>query len=273
MGRTLYLCESTKNIQITRDGPSIWIKDRDRAGYRVPVALIGRVVVIGNILLDTGAVTLFSESGVPVVFMSRLADEIAFATPVKGELPAHYLLQRSIAGDEAVRATFLVWKRNWQASFQKNVIKRLYSSLAADIRMNLQEGDYAEMLSYLRPWDEAKWSIVMQFVDILLMGVVIEELHSAGIDPHPAIIRKQERYGLARDICDVLQPEIDIQSLQFFDSTIEKPSQDRKFQSSRLTEHAVKDIVHRFENRRLATQRMIAALIEDLILIMRRGRR
>ncbi len=101
---------------------------------------------------------------------------------------------------------------------------------------------------------------------MLFKGVAIEELVKAGIDPHPALLRQEERYGLAADICDLLQSEVDFQSLEFFTSKIANPCGSKRFQSSRLTEHAVKDIVCRFEKTRLATQKLIASLIEDLIL-------
>lgn len=52
MDKTLYLTESGNDICVRRDGPSVWITTRDKAGQRAPGRLLGRVIIMGNVRLD-----------------------------------------------------------------------------------------------------------------------------------------------------------------------------------------------------------------------------
>jgi len=269
--RTLYFCENTKGTEVRRDGPSIWVRELGRAGYRVPYRLIGRVVVIGDIVINTAVITLFSENGVPVLFISRLADEIAFMSPVRGALPGHYMLQKTIRKNEAVIEAFSRWSSMISSGLQKEAARTLCHSLSRDIRLRMGAQDYEEIIDYLKPSDEKKWNVVRNFIAGLLRLVIVEELCKAGLDPHPGILHDGECYGLASDICTVLRPEIDVQALHFFGSSVDHPVSGKKFNSSRLTEQAVQVIVRRFENNRLALHRLVASLIEDLISLTWKG--
>jgi len=227
-------------------------------------------VIIGNILLETSVVTLFSENGVPVMFISRYADEVAFAIPAKGGLPAHYLLQRAAMRDVSLSALFTRWAATHRAGIQRRVVRKLYRGITDNIRLRMGENDYDEMIAYLRPSDNIKWAVVTGFITSIFKGVIIEELYRAGLDPHPGIMDMSGRYGLANDFCNVVDAEIDFQALQFLKCSIVNPLQDKKFQSSRLTEQAVQNIVHRFENRRLELQKMLSGLIEDFVTVVER---
>ncbi|MFN3531862.1 MAG: CRISPR-associated endonuclease Cas1, partial [Candidatus Brocadia sp.] len=68
MDRTLYLNENT-TLNVIRDGPSIVVKEGKKSGRRVPARMIQRVIITGNIKLETSLITLFTQNNVPVTFL------------------------------------------------------------------------------------------------------------------------------------------------------------------------------------------------------------
>ena len=60
MERTLYLNEK-KGLVVMRDGPSLWIREKDKAGTRIPARLIDMVFIVGNIKMDAGTLMLLQK--------------------------------------------------------------------------------------------------------------------------------------------------------------------------------------------------------------------
>lgn len=271
-GRSLYLSDGANAPVVRRDGPSVWIERKGSAGQRVPARLLGRVVIIGNVRLDAEALTLFTESDIPVIFLNRRAEESAVAMSYNHRLPGLYESQRALADDPAKAGRYRQWAQLWRERLQHGILRRLYKPISPQFRAGVKESDYQEVISYLKPNDKEKWAVVSDFVNNLMRGIILERIIKAGLDPHPGIIHRTHLFGFALDMCYILGAETDCQCVQFFRSSINAPALDHNYRISGLTESAVKNLVHRFENKRIAIQVLIRDIINEFMDMLPAGR-
>ncbi|MEW6108115.1 MAG: CRISPR-associated endonuclease Cas1 [Nitrospirota bacterium] len=269
MGRTLYLSENRDDILVVRDGPSVLIKGRETAGRRVPVRLLGRVIIIGNIRIDAGAITLFAENDIPVVFMNRKSDETAVAIPYNHRLPTHYEEQRVFLANEENIRRYEHWAGTKRMVIQVNMLRRIYRAIAPKIKYGLGEGNYQEVLSHMKPKSEEKWQIVMGIITNLFRGLIVEHLLKADLDPHMGVIHRRHNFGFALDVCHIMGAESDMQALQFFRRAEDSDYIERAKDGWRITNYGMRNIVHRFENRRKELHNMAEGIIDELFELMR----
>jgi len=288
MGKTLYLNENNNDLLVKRDGPSVWITGKERAGQRVPARVLSRVVIIGNVRLDAGAVTLFTENNIPVLFMTRSAEEVAMAIPYNHTLPAHYEEQKVFLASKEHIERYEKWANTKRMIIQINIMKRLYRSLSKEFNRGIGEGNYRKLISNIKPVNDEKWLVVKRIVNHLLRGMVIEHLLKANLDLHTGIICRRHSFGLALDICYIMDAESDMQSLQFFRKSdlparclSAMPAAQGGTQASNksymeiknnrwvVTDLGMKNIIHRFENRKNALSNMVENIIDELFELMR----
>ncbi len=265
MGRTLYLNEDNSGLLVQRDGPSVWIKGRGSARQRVPVRLVSRVVIIGNIRLDASVITLFTENEIPVVFMNRNASELATAIPYNYAAYSRYKEQDLLLRNRNKALCFKRWAEDKKKAIQADVVKRLYKHGS----LHISESDYAEIISYLKPEDENQWMVVKGFINNLFRELIIGELLRAMLDPHLGIINNRQNFGLVRDICYIMEAESDIQCLQFFKCSRIDPFIEKQAEKYRLSSTGIKSIIHRFENRLYALSSIVKNIIDELYDLMR----
>jgi CRISPR/Cas system-associated endonuclease Cas1 len=268
MGRTLYLNEN-RGLRVRRDGPSVWMHWMDRSGRRVPVRLVSRVVIIGNVKIEAGAVTLFTENDIPVVFMNYAGEEVAVAIPYNHRLAKHYEEQKVYLATPESGERFMKWVETKRMVIQVDVLRRLVKKMAYGLRFGLGEGDYQELLSRLKTVGEEQWLGVTGAVTNLLRAQVIEHLLRADLDPHLGVMHRRHNFGLALDICHILSAEVDMQGIQFFRSGNEKVFLERKGGGWTLTGSGMRNLIQRFENRRAALDATVEIVIDELFELMR----
>lgn len=269
MGRTLYLNESGNKLTVVRDGPSVWIKAEARAGQRIPVRFLGRVIVIGNVTLDAGAITLFTESDIPVVFMNPRAEEVAMAIPYNHKLATHYEEQKVfLASDENVER-FEQWAGSRRAVGQMEALKRLCRLSAGQIRYGIGEGNYQQILARLKPASGEKWMVATGVINNLFRGLITEHLLKADLDPHVGVIHRRHNFGLVLDICHIMGAEGDLQALQLLKGEKNGCILARSKGGWFITDEGMRNIVHRFENRRKALHVKVECIIDELFELMR----
>lgn len=270
MGRTLYLNEN-QGLKVMRDGSSVLILRQERARQRVPARLVSRIVVIGNVQLDAGTITLFTENDIPVVFVGRDAEKVAVALPYDCRSPINCEEQRIFLASEDCRKEFGMWAGTWRMEIQLDLIRHFYRRyIRHEITSVMDEREYQEVLSYLKPGDEEKWEVVSGLVGSLFLSLMIEHLLKAGLNPHIGIMHEMYHLGLAHDLCHVMGAEIDLQCLKFFRSTIYNPPKGLTYKRHLLTEPCIRSIVHRFENSRQELDRLTGNIISDLLELMRK---
>lgn len=269
MGRTLYLNETDNQLLVTRDGPSVWVKSKEKAGQRVPVRLLGRVIVIGNVRLDAGTITLLANHDIPVVFMTHGAEEVAVTVPYNHKLPKHYEEQKVLLQSDEHINRYTEWTQARRLISQTGMMKQFCRRCSSDLRFGIGEGDYEDLLSTLKPKAEARWSLVTGIITQLVRGLITERLIKSGLDLHLGVLHRRHNFGLVLDLCHVMSAEIDMQSLQFFKSYSAETLVEKKGDGLRVTERGMQSIVNRFENRRRTVCNTIERIIDELFELIR----
>jgi len=269
MGRTLYINQTGKPV-IYRDGPSIWVKEEGKAGRRIPARLVGRVIIIGNVKLDSGTITLFAENNTPITFMNNTTNETAVVIPYNHRLPDHYKEQMIFLDCPKNVERYLGWADKKRAFLQTNLIWKYAPKLAAAIRKDwIGEGNYQIVLKDLRKVGERKWLFVSGIINNIVRNLIVEKLIGNGLDPHLGVVHRRHNFGLALDICYIMGGLSDIQTLQFFISCKERSLIEKAGAHWIVTDEGMKNIVHRFENRRKEMQLRVENIIDELFILMR----
>jgi len=268
MGRTLYLNENQNNIRIRRDGPSVLVKSREKADQRVPVRLLGRVIIIGNVMLDSASITLFAENDIPVVFMNNLSDETAVVIPYNHRLPKFYEEQKVFLDSDETIARYENWANAKRMVIQVRMLEKLFKFIAGKVKYGIGEGNYQELLSDLKPPEE-KWMTVSGIVNNLFRGLIAEHVLKAHLDPHLGIVHRRHNFGLVLDICYIMGAESDMQCLQFFRCKGPAPFILKDHNGYRITNEGMRDIIHRFENRRIVLHNLANTIVDELFELMR----
>ena len=269
MGRTLYLNESAGDLYVKRDGPSVWITARETAGRRVPVRLLSRVVVMGNVKLDSGTITLFAEHDIPVVFMDNRAEETAMAIPYNHRLPSHYEEQKVFLETEENTSRYEEWAQAKRTVLQVNVLRKLERSLSGQLTLGVGEGNYQQVLSRLKPKSEDKWLVITGIVNSLFRGLIMEHVLKADLDPHTGVIHRRHNFGFVLDICYIVGAESDMQAVRFFRASRDDSMMEKRHNGWRTTDPGMRDIVHRFENRRGQLSNLIGTVMDEAFELMR----
>lgn len=269
MERTLYLDE-TENILITRDGPSLWIKKKGLANARIPQNLVDRVVIIGNVRIDAGVITLFTEKGIPVTLFNSKGEETAVAIPYNHHLANHHEEQKLLLlSDKGVKG-FRCWIHSKTKNFQLETTKRLLKKKAFILE---DEGfrfkDYWKLIESYLPNNRKKWNNVRKIISNLFKEMIISSLLNAELDPHIGVINRRVNFGLALDFCSIFSSQIDLHAILFFKSSPEKDFWSTIGKDTILNKLGIKDIIHRFENRKKFIHDSIEKLIDDLFELIR----
>lgn len=269
MDKTLYLSE-TKGLQVLRDGPSLWITQEGKAGRRIPCRLIGRVVIIGNVRIDSGAVTLFTDSNIPVTFMNMRGEEAAVTVPYTHRHARHYERQKILLKTEENAKRF----KNWIASKRREVQIETMKNLSNAITLNFTERGYKDS-AYQAAIEEFisirrdKWTLISAIIANLFRELVIGSIIKADLDPHPGVVNRRHNFGLALDFCHVLQSEADLQGIQFLRSGPINEYIIKEKGQWEVSREGMKDIIHRFENRKKALHERVERLIDDYFALIR----
>ncbi len=269
LNRTLYLNEK-KGLVVTRDGPSIWVKEDGKAGWRIPARLIGHVIIMGNVRLDAGTITLFTDNNIPVTFLNKKGNEIALTIPYNHNLNSHYEEQKSILVHEERVEKYRQWLISERRKIQLKVVTKLSKKVGAIFRTNgFREMDYSDFIKRYVSVSEKRWSCVNSIISNYLNEMILRSILLANLDPHIGIYNRRYNFGMALDIFYAMEPEADMQTVQFF--KIDKAN-DYLIHSStglRLTEEGLRNVVQRFENKKKLTQRLIDNVLDGLFEIMR----
>lgn len=266
MERTLYLNENT-TLNVMRDGPSIVVKEGGKSGRRVPARMIQRVIIIGNIKLETSLITLFTQNNVPVTFLDRKGNQIAVTLPYKQFPPEHYKGQKIFFESDYTTQRFMTFLKAYRQKVQIDVLKRLLKRQIPYhyITVGLKEEEYQQVIdNATSPYREI-FQHIRNAVSALFVEMVVSKLLSSDLDPHMGVMHKRRDFGLALDICHILGPEIDIQSIQFFCGKMGIIHR----KSKEISSEDIKAIAIRFENRKDILVSMTEHIIDGIFELIR----
>ncbi len=271
MERTLYL-NDTAGLLVKKDGPSLWIVEKGRAGRRVPLRLIGEVVVRGNVRLDAGAITMLAENGVPVTFIGRGKGSITTAL-MRDMPPTVFMakverLRRSGGG----RARVVDMMESMRSNHQRRLLKELFPPRAEVIESRgLRESDYRTWLHTLIPSCAGRKGAeaIKGVLEGLFHECALKKVIDSGLDPHGGFIHLHSDFGFVKDICHVIEAERDRQLVRFFKSPVLDRHMVMKKGGPVITGEGMRNIAVRFENRKGALLGMMDSVLVSFFEVLR----
>jgi CRISPR/Cas system-associated endonuclease Cas1 len=273
MDRTLYLNEK-RNLRVYRDGPSIWIKEDGKASRRVPARLVSRVVIIGNLKCDAGVLTLFTDNDVPVTLISRKGDSVAVVMPYHDTLSCYYHKQKAFLKTEENINRFKDWLYARRRALEIYTLKRLSKKIAGEFVMKgFRTRDYRNIIIRFNPSDTAWWDVGKAMVANLFREMTISCLVKAELDPHIGVLHRRYNFGLALDLCHILEPLVDLQTIQFLRNAGRNNYLINDSSGWSISGDGVKDIVQRFENMKKKLYQSEERLLDNLFELMRELRK
>lgn len=269
MGRTLYINGTNKPV-ITRDGPSIWVREDGRAGRRIPARLVNRVIIIGNVRLDSGSIALFAEHNTPITFMHNASEETAVVIPYNHRLPDHYREQKIFIDCPENIEHYERWAGTKRALLQLIFLRRFMPALAATLEKRwFGEGNYQQIISKIRRVGDRKWLVVNGIVTSIFRNMIIGRVMESGLDPHLGVVHRRHNFGLALDICYIMGGLSDLQTMQFLKTSRGRNLIEMVGDCWVVTDEGMKDIVHRFENSKPSLEEKVDNIIDELFVLMR----
>ncbi len=263
--RTLYL--STGNgLTVKADGPSLWIEERGRAGRRVPIRLVERVIVSGNVMMESAVITLLADNSIPISFITGRGRVVISTTPMERSDRA---LRERI---EKLRTTpwgvsrVKDWLRARRSHFRMETLRRFNPSLHDLFSTEgFREDLYRKWLRRAAP----SGGVVFNVVKGILHTFIVGRLERLGLDPHAGLVKKED-FGLVKDFLYALTGEVERQVVQFFAG---RRRTDHLLTHSGgrpdLTREGMRDVILRFENQKERVLCGIDLLLDDLFTIMR----
>lgn len=212
MDRTLYL-NQRPGLRVSRDGPSLWIEQQGSAGRRVPVRLIRRVLIAGNVALDAESLTVFAERGVPVTLLNDEGQPVAMVIGCGLGLASRRVEQAAALEDPVIRDRVAAWLRAWERGRRLALASRLDPGTAARWRREgLRSLDYELWLAR----QAHRCGVPQQrrgFFQAALRTLALEAIVGAHWDPHLGVLHRTP-LGLVRDCAAALQPDADLAWLE-----------------------------------------------------------
>jgi CRISPR/Cas system-associated endonuclease Cas1 len=208
MEKTLYLTENQK-LRIRSDGPSLWIEQAERAGQRVPARLVCRVVVVGNIVLDTGSLTLLARRGVPITLLDRKGEPLAMVLGVEDGAVQRRARQVALQENREKRRRIANWLDAWERGRQLRLIRQVDSPRALLWRRTgFRKSDYQKwVLAESRARGQELQA--RAFFQGALHELAAAEIVAAGWNPHAAVRHPGTALGFVKDCASVLQADVD----------------------------------------------------------------
>lgn len=208
MEKTLYLSEN-RTLRVSCDGPSLWVEQAGRAGQRVPARLVRRMVVVGNVALDTGSLTLLAARGVPIALFDRQGKPLAMVLGLRDGDQQRRARQAALSEDRERRERIVTWLDAWERGRQCRVLRRLDSAQARVWRRTgFRRSDYEH---WILAEGRARGQQVRTrtFFRGLLQELVASEILAAGWDPHAGVRHRGTSLGFVKDCTSALFPDAD----------------------------------------------------------------
>lgn len=253
-----------------RDGPSLWIMMGNKAGRRVPARLISRVIITGNVKLDTGVITLFTENGKPVIFLNRKGDILATAFGMSNPNWRIKERQTVLFTNNVYRPRVIDWitarRRNNQLQLLKDLSCKELNLLR---RKGLREKDFKRIIATYLPEDENPVHVIKGTVTGLIHELITDNLIASELDLHIGVLHRRYNSGLVRDLSYIIETEAIRQTIQFFKLKRWEFYLDYVEGEWLLNAGGMKSIAVRFENQKKEIEEIIDNLVDDIFQLMR----
>lgn len=253
-----------------RDGPSLWISEPGKAGRRVPARLISRVVIIGNMRLETDVLVLMAEHGVPITFLSSAGDAKAIVLPLDMKSSTIKERQQVLCDDDDARERGIMWIEAWRRKNRMDFLRRLAPTFAREVALRgLRDVDYETYLRTYLPPNRPEVATVRQTICGLVHELILALINKAGLDPHYGLLNRRTNFGFCKDILSAFDPIVDEQTIRFFEGKEAMSHIRRDGKRYVLTGTGYRSIICRFENQRQRIEGKIDIMLEEFFRLLR----
>jgi len=175
--RSLYL-DGQRRSTVLRDGPSLRVVSEGRADGMYPFRRLARVIVMGSVEWEPGALLACLEEGIPVVFLGQKGEPRAYC------LPAHPRRQRlsDRLEDFLGRPNWRALYENWRRAAERRAILRLLRQLKMRLDDLRAERVSNAVLQAVAPSQIAVAQAALQYWQGLLASRATCRLNEAGLD-------------------------------------------------------------------------------------------
>ncbi len=261
MKRTLYLYEA-KGMTVRVDGPSLWIEQKGKAGKRVPLQMIDRVVIVGNLRVDTAVLSHLSAENLPVTIFTKNGKNISMLVSYDDSYPRYYHRQKVFYMSPLNEERFRNIVRHWRRRIQVSALKRFSDGLYETFRENnLKDRAFQRIIEFETLFYKDRYRMVYRIVYGMFCQLILSVLTQSGLDPSLGVIHRRHPHGLVHDIAYMLEAEVQILALQFFRARAAHTG----ITSIGVTTDGMRDIALRFENRKKAIWGITNMIIDNII--------
>ncbi|RMG05276.1 MAG: hypothetical protein D6726_01580 [Nitrospirae bacterium] len=261
MRRTLYLCQS-RGIQVRVDGPSLWITQEGVAGRRVPFQMVEHAVILGNINLETDVLSTLSEHNIPVTIFSRKGENTTMLVCYNEKFPPYYHKQKLFYRQPHGKNRYLNIVKHWRRKTEIYALKRYSKKLFEKAKNeNFKDGTFQKIIKSETLFLQDRYKMVYRLVRGLLCQLILTQVRRAQLDPSLGVIFRHHPHGLVLDIAYMLDPEVHLQTLRFFN----KKGDEILITNIGVTSEGMRDIALRFENRRASITELVRRVIGSII--------
>lgn len=268
--RAAYL-NAEKKIFITAEGLQLVIIGPQNKIRKIPAKLLNVVYTRGKSVIDSSALCLLTRANVPLIISGSRGIE-AIMLPYNHKIHRHYREQRIILKSRKNLYRYLNWLER-QKRLQQIAVMDKFSHTGLD--RDIGEGDYQiwlkNFLERLKlDHNQSTWCYVRHQIRYLFRGLIVENLLRAKLDIHLGGYHRRVNFGLVLDLNYVLDPRIDEQTILFFSQKgwpeyVIKKSNEQII----LKDEGFKNIVHRFENKKINIYDILESIIDDYLYLVR----
>ncbi|MGB9845758.1 MAG: CRISPR-associated endonuclease Cas1, partial [Methanothermobacter tenebrarum] len=264
MLRPLYVFAREK-VKIMADGPSLWIEKQSQAGQRVPLKYISRVYLFGKVEITGEALIKLAENNISLTIMRVSGAGKAILLPFNRRLPKYHRMQRVILDSYRNLFRYLEWLKTYRSYFQLMTVRRFLKGF--NNTWEIGEGDYKVYLMKLLSVDNKFINPVKKINFSLISGLIAEEVTKAKLDPHVGGYYRRTNFAFLLDLAYLMEAVLDELVILFF-----KQERWRNFLNGQeienLNDEGVKNIIHRFENKKEELRDKVNKVIDDFFMLM-----
>jgi hypothetical protein len=207
MEKTLYLSEK-QTLRIRCDGPSLWVEQANCAGQRVPARLVRRAIVVGNVTLDSGTLTLLAQRGVPIALLDRRGEPLAMVLGLQDGVRQRRVRQAALSENREKRERIAAWLDAWERGRQLRLIKSL-DPIRARLwrRTGYRQSDYEDWLIAEAQMRDCR-DRDRTFLTGALQELITAEIIAQGWNAHAGVRERGTPLALVK-CYSALQPDMD----------------------------------------------------------------
>jgi hypothetical protein len=208
MEKTLYLAEK-QTLRIRCDGPSLWVQQANSAGQRVPARLVRRAIVVGNVTLDSGSLTLPAQRGVPIALLDRRGEPLAMVLGLQDGTRQRRTRQAALSENRDKCERIAAWLDAWERGRQLRLVKSLDPNRARLWRRTgYRQSDYEDWLLTKARMRNCR-ARDRTFLTGALQELIAAEIIAQGWNVHAGVRERGTPLALVKDCYSALQPDID----------------------------------------------------------------